>query len=108
MKRLQMNVVPNLRQAEKALLALVALFMLASVAMAQSGSSAGYGLTWWTVDGGGYTFSTGGSYALGGTAGQPDAGPALTNGGYALAGGFWGVGAAYNRLHLPLVLRQFP
>lgn len=53
----------------KALLALAALLLLASVALAQGG----YDLSWWTVDGRGYTFSTGGGYSLGGTVGQADA-----------------------------------
>lgn len=47
-----------------------------------------YTLSWWTVDGGGATFSSGGSYGLGSTAGQPDAG-LLTGGDYTLGGGFW-------------------
>ena len=71
-------------------------------------SSAGYDLTWWTVDGGGQTFSTGGGYTLGGTIGQPDPG-LLTGGGYALGGGFWGGGAVAVEygIYLPLVLRGF-
>jgi len=48
-----------------------------------------YELSWWTVDGGGAMFSMGGTYSLGGTIGQPDAG-ALSGGSYALLGGFWG------------------
>lgn len=73
-------------------------------AAAQPGN--GYTLTWWTVDGGGASSSTGGDYSLAGTIGQPDAGPALTGGSYVLAGGFWGVGAAAgHRFYLPLVLR---
>jgi len=74
-------------------------------AVAQSG----YTLTWWTVDGGGGTFSTGGAYTLGGTIGQPDAGQ-LTGGTYTLGGGFWGGGAAaiHYDLYLPLVVRQYP
>ena len=80
------------------------LFLLASVALAQTGG--GYDLTWSTVDGGGYTFSTGGGYSLGGTVGQPDAG-VLSGGGYTLAGGFWGGGAAARYgVYLPLVLRN--
>jgi uncharacterized repeat protein (TIGR01451 family) len=52
-----------------------------------------YDLSWFTVDGGGATFSTGGSYSLGGTIGQPDASNALAGGTYSLTGGFWsGVG----------------
>ena len=86
------------------LLALTAFFLLASVARAQSGG--GYDLTWSTVDGGGATWSEGGGYSLGGTIGQPDAG-VLSGGGYTLAGGFWGGGAAARYgVYLPLVLRN--
>ncbi|MBC7225943.1 MAG: hypothetical protein H5T61_01740 [Thermoflexales bacterium] len=84
------------------LLALLAL--LAPVALAQTG---GYDLTWSTVDGGGYTWSTGGAYALGGTVGQPEAGVALTGGGYTLVGGFWSGVAVQYRVYLPLVLRNY-
>jgi hypothetical protein len=75
---------------------------------------AGYDLSWWTVDGGGATFSGGGhaaalpgaGYTLGGTLGQPDAG-LLTAGDYTLGGGFWrgGALAVGHKLYLPLVLR---
>jgi hypothetical protein len=84
-------------------LILVAFLLLASAVLAQSGN--GYGLSWWTVDGGGYTFSTGGDYTLGGTIGQPDAG-VLSGGDYTLGGGFWGGGAVagYN-VYLPLILK---
>ena len=60
-------------------------------AMAQAGGS--YNLTWNTFDGGGRTFSTGGVYVLGGSAGQPDAGVAA-GGSYGLFGGFWNNGSA--------------
>ena len=86
-----------------ALLAL--LLLIPALALAQSGG--GYDLTWSTIDGGGATFSTGGPYSLGGTVGQADAG-VLTGGGYTLAGGFWGGGAAQYRVYLPLVLRAAP
>ncbi len=66
---------------------------------------ASYGLDWWTVDGGGASSSSGGSYSLDGTIGQPDAGTSI-GGTYALAGGFWGGGAAAGYdLFLPLVVR---
>lgn len=52
-----------------------------------------YTLDWWTVDGGGATFSTGGGYSLGGTAGQPDAGVLTGGRGYTLGSGFWKGGA---------------
>ena len=52
------------------------LVILASVLGQSGGGTAsarglGYDLTWWTVDGGGDTFS-GGGYALMGTGGQPE------------------------------------
>lgn len=77
------------------------------VAGAAWASSASYDLIWWTVDGGGATFSHGGGYTLGGTVGQPD--PCLLmGGGYALGGGFWGGGAAAvrYRIYLPLLWRD--
>ena len=59
------------------LTALFAILLLTSSVLASNG----YDLSWWTVDGGGGTFSTGGAYTLGGTIGQPDAG-LLTGGTY--------------------------
>mgnify|MGYP000473091717 CR=1 FL=1 len=85
------------------LLVLTSLPLLAPVARAQSGG--GYDLSWNTIDGGGTTWSEGGGYSLGGTAGQPDAG-VLSGGGYTLAGGFWGGAAVQYRVYLPLVLRN--
>src|SRR5216683_1977715 len=46
-----------------------------------------YAIDWFTVDGGGGT-SSGGSFTLTGTIGQPDAGT-LSGGNYTLQGGFW-------------------
>lgn len=52
-----------------------------------------FALDWHTVDGGGGT-STGGTYSLSGTIGQPDAG-VMSGGTFSLVGGFWGgVGGA--------------
>ena len=78
------------------------MLLLAGTAAAQEG----YDLSWWTVDGGGYTFSSGGDYSLGGTIGQPDAG-LLTGPGYQLAGGFWTGGGGLYRVHLPVILRSY-
>ena len=75
----------------------------ASIAHAQTGG--GYDLTWNTIDGGGYMFSTGGGYSLGGTMGQPDAG-AMSGGGYSLAGGFWSGAIVQYKIYLPVVLKQ--
>ncbi len=68
---------------------------------AQSGG--GYDLRWNTIAGGGTTFSAGGSYLLGGTMGQSDAGT-MSGGAYTLNGGFW-VDFLGNRLFLPLIER---
>ena len=84
-------------------LALAAFLLLASAALAQSGG--GYDLSWNTVDGGGYTFSAGVDYTLGGTVGQPDPG-LLIGGGYILGGGFWRGGAVAQYFYLPLMLRN--
>jgi hypothetical protein len=51
-----------------------------------------YSINWHKVAGGGGTSSgTNGAsvYSVSGTAGQPDAGGAMTGGGYSLTGGFW-------------------
>ena len=65
--------------------------LLLSLMFAHAQSSGGYDLTWWTIDGGGVTFATGGSFELGGTAGQPDATRLneLAGGAFRLTGGFW-------------------
>jgi hypothetical protein len=51
-------------------------------------ATAQYTIDWLTIDGGGAMQSTGGTYTLGGTIGQPDAG-LLSGGSYELGGGFW-------------------
>jgi hypothetical protein len=82
--------------------------LVANIALASTSAalSAGYDLSWWTVDGGGHTLSISGDYILGSTVGQPDAG-VLSGGDYTLGGGFWGGGAAAveHEIYLPLVLR---
>jgi hypothetical protein len=59
-------------------------FSLFSIASAQS-----YDLSWFTIDGGG-NVSTGATYSVTGTIGQPDAGT-LSGGSYSIVGGFWGI-----------------
>jgi hypothetical protein len=89
-----------------ATLALLALLLLTSVALAQEGGP--YDLSWSTVDGGGYTFSVGGDYELAGTVGQHDAG-SMSGGDYLLCGGFWAGGAPeveYDT-YLPLGLKSY-
>ncbi len=83
------------------LLALIALTPSQTSAPASAQSGGGYDLTWNSIDGGGITFSAGGSYLLGGTIGQPDAGT-MSGGSYTLNGGFW-VDFLGNRLYLPII-----
>jgi hypothetical protein len=59
----------------------LAVLTIAGVALAQPT------IPWYTIDGGGGT-STGGTFTLSGTIGQPDAG-VLTGGSFVLRGGFW-------------------
>jgi hypothetical protein len=69
------------------LLLLLALSVASVIAVAANGPTGGFAIGWWTADGGGRT-SQGGTFALSGTIGQPDAGP-LSGGTYELTGGFW-------------------
>ena len=76
----------------KRLYLLITIALLATVGAAlviaqSAGGGSDYDLTWHTIDGGGGT-SSGGSYAISGTIGQPDAG-VMTGGDYELAGGYW-------------------
>lgn len=59
-----------------------AILSISSAAYAQP-----FAIDWYTVDGGGGT-STGGSFTLSGTIGQPDAG-VMSGGSFTLSGGFW-------------------
>jgi len=47
-----------------------------------------YSIDWYKIAGGGGT-STGATYQVTGTIGQPDAGGAMSGGNYSLTGGFW-------------------
>ena len=115
MKQIQTSLgkVWSLRQAGRALFVLAVLLLMASVALRQAqdvalAQSGGYDLSWWTVDGGGATFSGGGGYSLGGTAGQADAG-ALAGGSYTLSGGFWygEAAAGEGEIYLPIIMRNY-
>ncbi|MFN0135578.1 MAG: hypothetical protein ACKVS9_05600 [Phycisphaerae bacterium] len=64
--------------------------LLLSTAITQAQA---FDLSWHTIDGGGATFSTGGTYEVGGTIGQPDAGR-MTGGIFEISGGFWACAAA--------------
>jgi len=63
----------------------------ATLVLAIGGASTAFGqlsINWYTIDGGGGT-SSGGTFTLSGTIGQPDAGAAMTGGTFTLNGGFW-------------------
>lgn len=51
-------------------------------------SAQSYTIDWFKVAGGGGT-STGGTYAVSGTIGQPDASGVMSGGNYSVTGGFW-------------------
>jgi hypothetical protein len=68
-------------------LRLAAFFLFAALpTYAQS-----FSIDWFTIDGGGGT-SSGGTYSLSGTIGQPDAGK-MSGGTFTLDGGFWAIDA---------------
>jgi hypothetical protein len=52
------------------------------------GQAQSYTINWFTLDGGGDS-SSGGSYSLNGTIGQPDAGTPMSGGVFNVSGGFW-------------------
>lgn len=69
--------------------------LLAAVGLAAPSLADIFDLNWYTIDGGGFTYSTGGEFSLGGTIGQPDAG-VMSGGDFSLGGGFWHGGAVQN------------
>ncbi len=59
-----------------------------------------YAIDWYKIAGGGGT-STGATYQVTGTIGQPDASGAMSGGSYSLTGGFWSIIAAVQTPGLP-------
>lgn len=91
----------------KALLLLatvICLLVLSHGALPSTQAQAGgYDVSWYVIGGAGV--SSGGEYALSGTAGQAGA-DTLMGGHYRLVGGFWsGVGGTAAGLYLPLIVR---
>jgi hypothetical protein len=64
-----------------------------------------YNINWWKVAGGGGS-STGGTYSLNGTIGQPDAGGPLAGGNYTVTGGFWSLLSAVQTAGTPILTIQ--
>src|SRR5487761_1951485 len=70
-------------------LALAAIcFLVLHSAFGLRASAQSYTIDWYKIAGGGGT-STGGTYQVSGTIGQPDASGALNGGNYSVVGGFW-------------------
>jgi len=70
--------------------------LVAGIVLAQQGDEAphdGYDLSWWTVDGGGGSFSSGPGYSLGGR--SPAGCRGAERAGYTLAGGFCRAGGTF-------------
>lgn len=63
-------------------------------------SAQNYSIVWYKIAGGGGT-SSGGTYSVSGTIGQPDASGALSGGRYSLTGGFWSIIAVVQTIGLP-------
>jgi hypothetical protein len=64
------------------------IFLLFGLLIPTLGLAQPYTIDWYQVAGGGGT-STGGTYSVTGTIGQPDAGTALSGDYFTLIGGFW-------------------
>jgi hypothetical protein len=69
--------------------------LLPALCQAQS-----YSINWYKIAGGGGT-SSGGTYQLSGTIGQPDASGAMTGGNFSLTGGFWSLISVVQTLGAP-------
>lgn len=79
-----------LAQSKTGRLALLFCFILLHSAFGLRALGQSYSVDWYKISGGGGTStSTGGTYQVSGTIGQPDASGAMTGGNYALTGGFW-------------------
>jgi len=76
-------------------LLLVLGLLIPTISIAQT-----YTIDWYKIAGGGGA-STGGTYQVTGTIGQPDAGGAMTGGNYSLTGGFWSLIAVAQTLGAP-------
>ena len=62
--------------------------LMFSVLLVPGAAAQDYAIDWYTIDGGGEMWSTGGDFELHGTIGQPDAGE-MSGGTFSLTGGFW-------------------
>ena len=70
------------------MVAMKKIILLLAALLPVIGFAQSYSVDWYKVAGGGGT-STGGTYSVSGTIGQPDAGGAMSGGNYSVTGGFW-------------------
>ncbi len=87
----------KIRSARQKLIAPVFAFAFAS-AMAVPAQN--YSIEWYEITGGGGA-STGGTYQISGTIGQPEAGNAMSGGQFSVTGGFWSLLAVVQAEGLP-------
>jgi hypothetical protein len=80
------------------------LFGLLIPALSQAQS---YSIDRYEMGGGGGT-STGGTYQVSGTIGQPDAGAAISGGQYSVTGGFWSLIAVVQTVGAPMLTMSWP
>jgi hypothetical protein len=73
------------------------IFLFIWLIMPAIGFAQSYTIDWYKIAGGGGT-STGGTYQVSGTIGQPDANGAMAGGNYSVTGGFW---ALINVVQMP-------
>jgi hypothetical protein len=74
--------------------------------LCQSASAQSYSIDWFKIAGGGGT-STGATYQVSSTIGQPDASGVMTGGSYSLTGGFWSLIAVVQTPGAPLLTISF-
>jgi hypothetical protein len=76
------------------------MLLLWSAGSGIAGLAQQYSIDWYKIAGGGGT-STGGTYQVSGTIGQPDASGAMTGGNYSVTGGFWSLISVVQTAGLP-------
>ena len=82
------------------------LMLLFGLLLPMLGFAQSYSIDWYKIAGGGGT-STGATYQVAGTIGQPDASGPMTGGSYSLTGGFWSLIAVVQMSGSPaLSIRQ--
>jgi hypothetical protein len=76
------------------------LFLLFGLLVPALSQAQSYSIDWYRIAGGGGT-STGATYQVTGSIGQPDAGGAMSGGQYSVTGGFWSLIAVVQTAGLP-------